>query len=92
MKRVAVLILLAVLSVTWSTPGKTQSKGVAGYGHQSQKAAQKAAEKQQKEYEKAARKQQKRLEQYEKKQRRAAKKAAHNATKDRSHYSRSNSR
>jgi hypothetical protein len=91
MKRIAVFILLAVLNVTCSIPGEAQSKGAAGYGHQSQKAAQKAAEKQQKEYEKAARKQQKTLEKYEEKQRTAAKKAASNATKNVHHHSRSGS-
>lgn len=92
MKCLAILILLAVLNVAWSMPGEAHSKGTVGYGHQSQKSAQRAAEKQRKEYEKAARKQQKRLERYERKQRRAANKAAHNATKNVSHHSRSRSR
>ena len=92
MKQIAVFILLAALNVGWSMPSEAQSKRVTGYGHQSQRAAQKAAEKQQKEYEKAARKQQKRLEKYEKKQRRAATKAARNATKNVSHRSHSGSR
>lgn len=77
MKRIAVFILLTVLSVAWSMPVEAQNKRVAGYGHQSQKAAQKAAEKQRKEYEKAARKRQETLKKYEKKQRRAAKNANH---------------
>ena len=92
MKRTAVFVLLAILNLTCSMPGEAQKKGVARYGHQSQKEAQKDAEKQQKEYEKAARKQQKTLAKYEKKQRRAAKKVASNASKTTSHHSRSGSR
>ena len=84
MRRMAVFILLTVLSVAWSMPAEAQSKRVARYGHQSQKAAQKAAEKQQKENEKAARKQQKTIKKYEKKQRRAAKNANHHSRSARS--------
>jgi hypothetical protein len=89
MKRIAVFVLLAILNLTCSMPGEAQNKGVARYGHQSQKEAQKEAEKQQKEYEKAARKQHKTVEKYERKQRKAAK--ASNA-KTISHHSRSGSR
>jgi len=92
MKRVAIFILLAVSNVAWSMPGEAQSKGAAGYGHQSPKAVEKAAEKQQKEYEKAAKKQQRRIEKYEKEQRRAAKKAARNATKNVSNHPRTGPR
>ena len=92
MKRSAIFILLAVLTVAWSMPGEAQNKGVARYGHQSQKEAQKAADKQRKENEQAARKQQKRLEKYEKKQRKAAKKAADTSTKNVSHHSPGGSR
>jgi hypothetical protein len=92
MKRIAVFVLVAILNLTCSMPGEAQNQGVAPYGHQSQKKAQKEAEKQQKGYEKAARKQQKTLAKYERKQRRAAKKVASNATKTISHHSRSGSR
>jgi transposase len=92
MKRIAVFVLLAILNLTCSMPGVARNKGIVRYGHQSQKEAQKDAEKQRKEYEKAVRKQQKTLEKYEKKQRRAAQKVASNATKTISHHSRSGSR
>lgn len=107
-KRIGVFILLTVLNVAWSMPVEAQNKGVAGYGHQSQraaqnkgvagyghqsqKAAQKAAQKQQKEYAKAARKRQKTLKKYEEKQRRATKKASSNAAKNANHHSHSVSR
>jgi uncharacterized protein HemX len=92
MKHLAAFILLAVLAVAWAMPVEAQGKGVAGYGHQSQKAAQNAAEKEQKAYEKAARTQQKRLEKYHKKQQKAAKNAARNATKNGGYPSRTVSR
>jgi hypothetical protein len=92
MKRIAVFVLLAALNVAWSMPGAAQSKRVVKYGHQSQKAAEKAAEKQQKENEKATRRQLKRIAKYEKKQRRAANKGAMHSTKKVSYRSRAGSR
>lgn len=85
MKRIVVFILLTLLNVAWLIPAEAQSKAVARYGHQSRKAAEKAAAKQRKQYAKAARKQQKRLKKYEKKQRSEVKQAARNATKNVSH-------
>ena len=81
MKRVAIILLLTLLSVACAASSQAQNKHGVPYGHQSQKQAQKAAEKQRKQYEKAARKQLKKAEKYQKKQQKAVDREAHNPTK-----------
>ena len=66
MNRIAVLALLAALTVSWSIPTKAQGTGAREYAHRSKKANKKAA----KEFRKAQKKS-------VKEQRKAAKNANH---------------
>ena len=70
MKRIAVFILLAALSVAWSIPAKAQGTGAAEYARQTRK----ADKKQQKMNKKAAKSQRKTVKKYQKAQRKAFKK------------------
>jgi len=74
-KRIAVFMMLAALSMAWPTQAKAQGMTGAEYGRLSQKADKKAAKQERKLLKKAAKKQRKALKKYAKAQRKAAKKA-----------------
>jgi hypothetical protein len=78
MKRLAVLTLLAALSVAWSAPASAQSPGVAEYARNSRERDKKMAKQENKRLKKASKKQRKAMKKHSKAQRKAAKKSNRN--------------
>jgi len=80
MKRIAVLTLLAALSLAWSIPVEAQSPGVAEYARNSRERDKKMAKQENKRLKKASKKQRKAMKKHSKAQRKAAKKSNRNGT------------
>jgi Ni/Co efflux regulator RcnB len=80
MKRIAVLTLLAVLSLAWSIPAKAQSPGVAEYARNSRERDKKLAKQENRRLKKASKKQRKAMKKYSKARRKTAKKANRRGT------------
>jgi hypothetical protein len=80
MKQIAILALMAALSVAWSLPAKAQSPGVAEYARNSRERDKKMAKRENKRLKKAAKRQRKANRKFTKSQRKAAKKANRRGT------------